>query len=112
MEVSYESPRGGRRRPRARHRLGSVQSPKVKELYCAPGNGGIASLATCVPIKATDVDAMVDWCAAHEMDFVVVAPDDPLALGMVDALEAKGIPAFGPGKTPLSSRPARSFPRA
>lgn len=72
------------------------KSPKVKELYCAPGNGGIASLATCVPIKATDVDAMVDWCAAHEMDFVVVAPDDPLALGMVDALEAKGIPAFGP----------------
>ena len=64
------------------------KSPKVKELYCAPGNGGIASLATCVPIKATDVDAMVDWCAAHEMDFVVVAPDDPLALGMVDALEA------------------------
>ena len=48
------------------------KSPKVKELYCAPGNGGIASLATCVPIKATDVDAMVDWCAAHEMDFVVV----------------------------------------
>ena len=74
------------------------KSPKVKELYCAPGNGGIASLATCVPIKATDVDAMVDWCAAHEMDFVVVAPDDPLALGMVDALEAKGIPAFGPRK--------------
>ena len=96
MEVSYESPRGGRRRPRARHRLS--KSPKVKELYCAPGNGGIASLATCVPIKATDVDAMVDWCAAHEMDFVVVAPDDPLALGMVDALEAKGIPAFGPRK--------------
>ena len=74
------------------------KSPKVKELYCAPGNGGIASLATCVPIKATDVDAMVDWCAAHEMDFVVVAPDDPLALGMVDALEANGIPAFGPRK--------------
>ena len=87
------------------------KSPKVNELYCAPGNGGIASLSTCVPIKATDVDAMVDWCAAHEVDFVVVAPDDPLALGMVDALEARGIPAFGPRKTPLSSRPVRSFPR-
>ena len=88
------------------------KSPKVKELYCAPGNGGIASLATCVPIKATDVDAMVDWCAAHEMDFVVVAPDDPLALGMVMRWRPKASLPSAPGKTPLSSRPARSFPRA
>lgn len=47
-------------------------------------------------IQATDVDAMVAWAQEHKMDFVVVAPDDPLALGMVDALEAAGIPAFGP----------------
>ena len=73
-----------------------AQSPKVTELYCAPGNGGIAQVATCVPIKATDVDAMVSWCKENAMDFVMVAPDDPLALGMVDALEAAGIPAFGP----------------
>lgn len=72
------------------------QSPKVTELYCAPGNGGIAAIAQCVDIKATDVPAMVDWARANAMDFVVVAPDDPLALGMVDALEAAGIPAFGP----------------
>ncbi len=73
-----------------------AQSPKISKLYCAPGNGGIADVAECVDIKATDVDAMVTWAWENKMDFVVVAPDDPLALGMVDALEAHGIPAFGP----------------
>ena len=73
-----------------------AQSPHVTKLYCAPGNGGIAEVAACVDIKATDVDAMVQWAKENAMDFVVVAPDDPLALGMVDALEAAGIPAFGP----------------
>ncbi|MGN1004651.1 MAG: phosphoribosylamine--glycine ligase [Oscillospiraceae bacterium] len=73
-----------------------AQSPKVTKLWCAPGNGGISDVATCVDIKATDVDAMVAWARENAMDFVVVAPDDPLALGMVDALEAAGIPAFGP----------------
>ncbi len=73
-----------------------AQSPKVNKLYCAPGNAGIAQVAECVPVKATDVDGMVKWAREHAMDFVVVAPDDPLALGMVDALEAAGIPAFGP----------------
>ena len=73
-----------------------AQSPKVTELFCAPGNAGIAQTAKCVNIKATDVDGMVRWAKDNAMDFVVVAPDDPLALGMVDALEAAGIPAFGP----------------
>ena len=73
-----------------------AQSPKITKLYCAPGNGGIADVAECVDIKATDVDAMVTWAWENKVDFVVVAPDDPLALGMVDALEAHGIPAFGP----------------
>lgn len=73
-----------------------AQSSKVSKLYCAPGNGGIAALAECVPIKATDIDVMVAWAMSHAIDFAVVAPDDPLALGMVDALEAVGIPAFGP----------------
>ncbi len=74
------------------------ESPLVTELYCAPGNGGIAEIAQCVDIKATDVDGMVRWALENHMDFVMVAPDDPLALGMVDALEAAGIPAFGPRK--------------
>ena len=73
-----------------------AQSPKVTGLWCAPGNGGISEVAVCVDIKATDVNAMVAWAKENAMDFVVVAPDDPLALGMVDALEAAGIPAFGP----------------
>ena len=72
------------------------KSRKVDQLFCAPGNGGIASLAECIPIKATDVEVMVAWAVSHAIDFVVVAPDDPLALGMVDAMEAAGIPAFGP----------------
>ena len=72
------------------------KSRKVDQLFCAPGNGGIASLAQCIPIKATDVEVMVAWAVSHAIDFVVVAPDDPLALGMVDAMEAAGIPAFGP----------------
>ncbi len=73
-----------------------ARSPKVGELFCAPGNAGIAQVATCVDMKATDLDGMVAWAKENAMDFVVVAPDDPLALGMVDALEASGIPAFGP----------------
>ena len=73
-----------------------AQSPKVTKLYCAPGNGGISQVAQCVPIKADDVDVMVAWAASHGIDFAVVAPDDPLALGMVDAMEAAGVPAFGP----------------
>ncbi len=72
------------------------QSPQVTALWCAPGNGGIAELAQCVNIAATDVEAMVTWAKENSMDFVVVAPDDPLALGMVDAMETAGIPAFGP----------------
>ncbi len=72
------------------------QSPKVDKIYCAPGNAGIATLAECVAIKATDVDAMVDFAVKTKVDMVMVAPDDPLVLGMVDAMEAKGIRAFGP----------------
>ncbi|MBQ4117237.1 MAG: phosphoribosylamine--glycine ligase [Clostridia bacterium] len=68
------------------------------EIYCAPGNGGIAQLATCLPIKATDVDGIVNAAIENKIDLVFVAPDDPLMLGTVDALEAKGIRAFGPHK--------------
>lgn len=86
-----------------------AQSPKVTELFCAPGNGGIAQIATCVNVKATDVDAMVAWAKENAMDFVVVAPDDPLALGMVDALEAAGIPAFGPRKNAAIIEASKAF---
>ena len=74
-----------------------AESRLVTELLCAPGNAGIAQVATCVPeVKATDVDGIVALAKAQKVDFVCVTPDDPLALGCVDALEAAGIPAFGP----------------
>ncbi len=72
------------------------QSKRDVQLYCAPGNGGIAELAECVDIKATDVSGMVDWAKENAMDLVFVAPDDPLSMGMVDALNSAGIRAFGP----------------
>ena len=72
------------------------ESPAVDKIWAAPGNGGIAADAECVDIKATDVEGVVDFAVKEAMDYVVVAPDDPLVLGMVDALAEKGIPAFGP----------------
>ena len=86
-----------------------AKSPKVDALFCAPGNGGIAAEAACVDIKATDVDAMVAWAKENAMDYVVVAPDDPLALGMVDALAEAGIPAFGPRKNAAVIEASKSF---
>ena len=74
------------------------KSPRVSKLYCAPGNAGIAKIAECVNLQATDVDGMVSFARENAVDFVVVSPDDPLALGMVDALDAAGIRAFGPRK--------------
>lgn len=73
-----------------------AQSPKTEKIYCAPGNGGISSLAECVDIKATDIDNMVRFAKEKKIDLVMVAPDDPLVLGMVDAMEKEGIRAFGP----------------
>ena len=73
------------------------ENPNVETIYALPGNGGIAADAVCVPeIGATDIDAIVDFARSHAVDFAVVAPDDPLALGCVDALHAAGIPCFGP----------------
>ena len=73
-----------------------AQSPLAEKIYCAPGNGGISALAECVDIGATDIEKMVEFAKEKAIDLVVVAPDDPLVLGMVDAMEAAGIRAFGP----------------
>ena len=73
------------------------ENPAVETIYALPGNGGIAQDAVCVPeIGAKDIPAIVDFAKSHAIDFAVVAPDDPLALGCVDALHAAGIPCFGP----------------
>lgn len=74
------------------------KSPRVTELLCAPGNGGISQIAECVPVKATDIEGVVALAKERSIDYVVVTPDDPLALGMVDALESAGIRAFGPSR--------------
>ena len=72
------------------------QDPEGHELYCAPGNAGTATIATNVPIKAEDVEGIVYWAVDNKPDLVVVGPEAPLVLGLVDALEAEGIKAFGP----------------
>ena len=85
------------------------KSHKVDHIWCAPGNGGIAQEAECVDIKATDIDGVVAFAKAHNPDLVMVAPDDPLALGMVDALEEAGIRAFGPRKNAAIIEGSKSF---
>jgi len=72
------------------------QSARVTELYCAPGNAGIANVAICVPIRATAIEEITDFARREKFDLVFVAPDDPLALGLVDRLEEAGIRAYGP----------------
>lgn len=74
------------------------KSPRVTEIYVAPGNGGIAADAICTGVGAKDLDGMTRFAKENAIDFAVVAPDDPLVLGAVDALEAVGIPCFGPNK--------------
>ncbi|MDD6188956.1 MAG: phosphoribosylamine--glycine ligase [Clostridiales bacterium] len=73
-----------------------AKSSRIDKLYCAPGNGGISDIAECVAVKATDIDGMIAKAKELGVDFVMVAPDDPLALGMVDAFEKEGIAVFGP----------------
>lgn len=73
-----------------------AKSPKVEKLYCAPGNAGIAEVAECVNIGVMEFDKLVAFAKEHEIDLTVVAPDDPLAAGAVDAFEAAGLRAFGP----------------
>ena len=72
------------------------KNPAVTEIIATPGNGGIAKDATCVNIGAKDIPAIVEFAVSNGIDYAVVAPDDPLVLGCVDALEEKGIPCFGP----------------
>ena len=74
------------------------ENPEVETIYALPGNGGIAADATCVNIKATDIEGVAAFARSTKIDYAVVAPDDPLVLGCVDALEAEGIPCFGPRK--------------
>ncbi len=86
-----------------------AENKRITKIYCAPGNGGIGELAECVPIAATDVKAMVAFAAEKKIDLAFVAPDDPLSLGMVDALEEAGVRAFGPRKNAAEIEWSKSF---
>ena len=72
------------------------ENPTIEKIYALPGNGGMAADAVCVPIGAKDIPAIVDFAVQQQIDYAVVAPDDPLVLGCVDALNEKGIACFGP----------------
>ena len=84
-------------------------SPLVDALYCAPGNAGIAEEAECVAVGATDIAGLVGFCRRERIDFVVVGPEAPLVLGLVDALEAEGIPAFGPSAAAAALEGSKAF---
>ncbi|MGC2201590.1 MAG: phosphoribosylamine--glycine ligase, partial [Stellaceae bacterium] len=84
-------------------------SPLVDTLFCAPGNAGIAEEAECVPVAATDIEALVAFCRREHIDFVVVGPETPLVLGLVDALEAEGIAAFGPSAAAAALEASKAF---
>jgi phosphoribosylamine--glycine ligase len=84
-------------------------SPLVDALYCAPGNAGIAEEAECIAIRATDIAGLVGFCLHERIDFVVVGPEAPLVLGLVDALEAEGIPAFGPSAAAAALEGSKAF---
>ena len=77
---------------------GLAKSPKVDIIYALPGNGGIAADATCVDVGAKDLEGIREFAVSEGIDYAVVAPDDPLAMGAVDVLEAEGIRCFGPDK--------------
>ena len=87
-----------------------AKSPRVGKLYCMKGNAGIAELAECVDVDYMDIDAVCDWVDTHkDVEYTVVAPDDPLAAGLVDALEARGHRAFGPNRAAAQIEASKSF---
>lgn len=85
------------------------ESKKVSKIYALPGNGGIAADAECVDIGAKEIDRIADFAAENDIDLAVVAPDDPLVLGAVDALKAKGIKTFGPDRRAAIIEGSKAF---
>ncbi len=86
-----------------------AQSPKVKTIFCAPGNAGIAELAKCIPIGAEDIDQLVEFAVKEAVDLTVVGPEAPLAAGLVDLLEEKGLRVFGANKRAAQIEASKSF---
>ena len=84
-------------------------NPDVEVIYALPGNAGIAEQAVCMPIKATDIDGITRFAKSMSIDFAVIAPDDPLALGAVDALHAVGVECFGPDRAAARIESSKAF---
>ena len=84
-------------------------SPLAEAVFCAPGNGGIAAVATCVPLDPLAFPEMIAFCRAERIDLVVVGPEGPLVAGIVDALEAAGIAAFGPRAAAAALEGSKGF---
>jgi phosphoribosylamine--glycine ligase len=89
-----------------------AQSPRVKKIYCAPGNAGIARLATCVPINAAEIDKLISFAQEKKIDLTVVGPEDPLAAGIVDQFEAQGLRIFGASQKAARIESSKSFAKA
>jgi phosphoribosylamine-glycine ligase len=85
------------------------KSPLIDELYAAPGNGGIAAVADCVNIPASNHHALIEFCGKNSIDFVVVGPEQPLVEGLVDELEEVGIAAFGPNQAAAILEGSKAF---
>lgn len=86
-----------------------VRSPKADKIYCAPGNAGIAEVAECVPLGVDEFDKIASFAKEKEVDLVIVGPDDPLAAGIVDVLEAAGLRVFGPRKNAAILEGSKAF---
>ena len=86
-----------------------AQSPLVEKIYCAPGNAGIAQLAECVPIEATDIAGLADFAERNGIRLTVVGPEAPLIAGIVDRFEARGLPIFGPSTDPARLEGSKTF---
>ena len=86
------------------------ENKSVESVFALPGNGGIARDAVCVPIGACEIEKIVAFAKENNIDYAVVAPDDPLVLGLVDALEESGVPCFGPrADAAITSKAVRFF---
>ncbi len=86
-----------------------AQSPRVKKIFCAPGNAGIADLATCVPIDAEDIEKLVQLVKKEAIDLTVVGPEGPLSLGIVDIFQKKGLKVFGATRKAAEIESSKSF---